>query len=254
MTVLKLLLVRHGQSVGNGEGRMEGCRSTGLTPLGVEQSRQLGQHLAAANWYPTHIYCSPLERATSTLAILVEGCFGSEATVADSGVEASQSFGHTSRVSPVTLASVPSASVDLCPELMEYDAGIFTGLTWGEARDRYPDLCQRLETSLDWQPIPGAETPEQGQARAQHFLARVLRRHGNGDRILVISHHWILQQIIARLMGCDRAWGLPMGNTACFEFWLDRDRWEQTGPNRLNTELWQIKRFNDDGHCPAAEA
>ncbi|MGB5975057.1 MAG: histidine phosphatase family protein, partial [Nodosilinea sp.] len=87
-----------------------------------------------------------------------------------------------------------------------------------------------------------------GQARAQQFLDHTLSQHGNGDRVLVISHHWILQQIIARLLGCDRAWGMPMGNTACSEFWLDRDRWHQTGPNRLNTELWQIKRFNDTAH------
>ncbi|MGB3311441.1 MAG: histidine phosphatase family protein [Nodosilinea sp.] len=253
MTVLNLLLVRHGQSVGNAEGRMEGCRSTGLTPLGMEQSRQLGQHLAAANWYPTHIYCSPLERATSTLAMLVKGFSGSESTIADSWVKASQFLGNTSIVSPITLASDHTVSIDLCSELMEYNAGVFTGLTWAEACDRYPDLCQQLVTSLDWQPIPEAETLEQGQARAQQFLDHVLNRHGNGDRILVIGHHWILQQVIACLLGCDRAWGMPMDNTARFEFWLDRDRWYQSGPNRLNTELWQIKRFNDTTHCLKSE-
>lgn len=244
MTVLKLMLVRHGQSVGNTEGRMEGVSSTGLTPLGIQQAQQLGQHLSATGWHPTHLYCSSLQRATATLAALANGL----------GIGLPNAFQvHPDRLpvaDRVILTANEALPVLVLDDLREYDCGILTGLTWAEARDRYPDLCQQLETSLDWQPIPAAETPEQGQARAQHFLDYVLSHHGNGDRILAISHHWILQQIIARLLGCDRAWGFPMGHTARFEFWLDRDRWHQTGPNRLNTELWQIKRFNDCTHYP----
>jgi 2,3-bisphosphoglycerate-dependent phosphoglycerate mutase len=231
MTVLQLLLVRHAQSVGNTEGRMEGTSSTGLTPLGVQQSQRLGDYLAAQGWCPTQIYCSPLERATATLAaILGRGAAGCAPT--------EDCTGPLDQPPPVILLD----------DLKEYDAGIFTGLTWADARDRYPDLCHQLETSLDWQPIPQAETLEQGSIRAQRVVAQLLNHHSNGDRILVISHHWILQQIIARLLGCDRAWGLPMANTACFEFWLDCDRWADPGPNRLNTELWRIKRFDDTTH------
>jgi 2,3-bisphosphoglycerate-dependent phosphoglycerate mutase len=222
MAVLKLLLVRHAQSVGNVEGRMEGTSSTGLTELGRHQAIALGQALAAQGWLPTHSYCSPLERATATLAHLRAG------------------LGPAAAHGPTTLLD----------DLKEYDAGIFTGLTWATAQQRYPDLCHRLETSLDWHPIPQAETPQQGQARSQRVVDRLLE-HGNGDRLLVLSHHWILQQVIARLLGSDRAWGLPMANTGCFELWIDRDRWDDDGPNRLNTELWRIRRFNDTGHLGA---
>lgn len=249
MPPLKLLLVRHGQSVGNVEGRMEGGSSTGLTPLGAQQSLLLGRQLASMNWHPTQIYCSPLERATGTLTMLLKGFAASSSAFANLLDNASDYFDNQGIPAQVALASDQPVLLELRPELMEYDPGIFTGLTWAEACDRYPDLCQQLTTSLDWQPIPKAETLEQGQARAQVFLEHVLSQHGNGDRVLVIGHHWILQHVITCLLGCDRAWGLPMGNTACFEFWLDRDRWYQSGPNRLNTELWQIKRFNDTTHC-----
>ncbi|MBE9138714.1 histidine phosphatase family protein [Nodosilinea sp. LEGE 07088] len=240
MTVLKLLLVRHGQSVGNTEGRMEGVSSTGLTPLGVQQSQRLGQHLATMGWHPTHLYCSPLKRATATLAILTEG-LGQLSS-------ANSTQPQPSPPSPAPLAADHTLPVTVLDDLKEYDCGIFTGLTWAEACDRYPDLCHQLETSLDWQPIPQAETLAQGQGRARRVVDTLLS-HGNGDRVMVVSHQWILQQVIAQLMGCDRTWGLPIGNTGCFEFWLDRDRWPQPGPNRLNTELWQIKRFNDTSHC-----
>ncbi|PZU99043.1 MAG: histidine phosphatase family protein [Leptolyngbya sp.] len=246
MTVLNLLLVRHGQSVGNTEGRMEGCSSTGLTPLGVEQSRRLGQHLATTGWHPTHIYCSPLLRSTATLAEMVKG-LGKEASQAAEGPGLAPQAA-IAGTPHATLAPDQTVPVTLLDDLKEYDVGIFTGLTWAEARDRHPDLCHQLETSLDWQPIPQAETLEQGHNRAQRVVDGLLERHRNGDRVLVIGHHWILQHVIACLMGCDRAWGLPMANTALFEFWLDRDRWPQAGPNRLNSELWRVKRFNDTTH------
>jgi broad specificity phosphatase PhoE len=246
MTVLKLLLVRHGQSVGNAEGRMEGCSSTGLTSLGVRQARRLGQHLVATGWEPTHIYCSPLERAIATLTATAQG-WGNETVQSDDAAIATEDL-LLAKPPQVVTPSGQAVAVTLLDHLKEYDAGIFTGLTWAEACDRHPDLCHQLETSLDWQPIPQAETLEQGHNRAQRVVDGLIDRHRNGDRVLVISHHWILQHVIACLMGCDRAWGLPMANTAMFEFWLDRDRWPQLGPNRLNSELWRIKHFNDTTH------
>lgn len=232
-TMLKLLLVRHGQSQGNTEGRMEGWHSTALTPLGEEQAYRLGQHLAAMHWRPTQIYCSPLLRATATLAAMQAGwaAHGSENIAAD------------------RLNSWPPTL--LWEDLRENRQGIFTGLTWAEAKQRYPDLCHTLETSLDWHPIPQAETLAEGQQRARRFVNHLLSHHGNGDRLWVISHSWILQHIIAQILGCDRAWGIPIHNTACFEFWLDCSRWQSPNPtHRLNTELWQIKRFNDCQHLP----
>ena len=42
---------------------------------------------------------------------------------------------------------------------------------------------------------------------------------------------------------------LTIPATAVFEFWLDRDRWcERNDDDRWNSELWQIKRFNDSQH------
>lgn len=227
---------------------MEGTSSTGLTPLGEQQSRHLGQHLAKFNWHPTHLYCSPLARATATLAWLLSGFKDARPGDTESSAALPNLAGAEELARQVTFVPGQAIAIDLRDDLKEYDSGIFTGLTWAEARQRHPDLCRQLETSLDWLPIPQAETLEAGQARAQRVVDHLIDQHRNGDRILVISHQWILQQIIARLLGCDRAWGMPMANTACFEFWIDCDRWPQTGPNRLNTELWRIKQFNTTPH------
>lgn len=222
MTYLKILLIRHGQSQGNVEGRMEGWSSTGLTALGRTQAQHLGQRLAQENRLPTHLYCSPLQRATETLAALA------------------------SELWPGAEISIPTIFHD---DLRENHQGILTGLTWAEAQSRYPDLCQQLEASLDWVPIPEAETWTGGHQRAQRFVDDLLKQHRNGDQVWVISHQWILQHICACLLGCERTWGIAFGHTAITELWLDRNRWFETDHYpRLNTELWRIQHLNDQSH------
>jgi broad specificity phosphatase PhoE len=238
MAYLKILLIRHGQSKGNVEGRMEGWSSTGLTDLGRKQAQQLGQRLAKAARQPTHIYCSPLQRATETLAAM------------DSALWATAEI-------PITEIPMPEIPVPTVfhDDLRENHQGLLTGLTWAEAQAQHPDLCQQLETSLDWVPIPEAESWTEGHQRAQHFVDNLLRHHHNGDQVWVISHQWILQHIFACLLGSERTWGIPLRHTAITELWLDRDRWFETDPNQqLNSELWRIQRFNDDSHAQGLQS
>jgi broad specificity phosphatase PhoE len=234
---LKLLLIRHAESEGNREGRMTGWQPAPLTPAGWQQAAALGQRLAAEPWQPTHLYCSPLLRAAQTLQGMMA------------------ELGYALPPAPAVLSSDEAAALPPLPcpliwadDLKEYQNGVFQGLTWAEAQQRYPDLCQRLEASRDWLPIPGAETLEQGRARAGRFVETLLARHRNGDLIWIISHHWLLQQLLAALMGCDRTWGIAIPPTAIFELWLDCDRWQANGSDRWNTELWQVKQFNDCQH------
>lgn len=231
MTFLKLLLMRHGQSWGNAQGRMEGWSSTGLTPLGQRQAQQLGARLAREGGQPNRVYCSPLRRAAETLE-----------TVASI---LQQERGNARKED----SQIPTEFRD---DLKEYNNGVLAGLTWAEAQGQFQDLCASLEQSLDWLPIPQAETPTAGRRRAQGLIEELLDRHQNGDEIWVISHHWMLQQLIACLMGCERTWGFPIHHTGIFEFWVDLSRWHHIGENRFNSELWQLRRFNDCEHGKAS--
>ncbi|MDA0267077.1 MAG: histidine phosphatase family protein, partial [Cyanobacteria bacterium] len=138
-------------------------------------------------------------------------------------------------------------TVTVTADLAEFQAGIFTGLTWAEARARYPQLCTALVSTPDWIPIPEAETPASGRDRARRFIQHILNQHHQADALWVISHHWILEHLIASLLGCDRTWQLAIPNTGLFEFELDCDRWHQSGMAPWTSDLWQIKRFGD---CP----
>jgi len=227
MTCIKLLFIRHGESLGNVEGRMEGWSSTALTGAGRRQAQQLGQRLAREGWHPTHGYCSPLQRATETWQNLWSA------------------FSQAREAVDLPKLDIPLQFKD---ELKEYNNGVLGGLTWQEAQKQYPELCQSLEQSLDWRPIPQAETISEGRQRAQKFIDDMVNRHQNGDQIWVVSHHWIMQQLMACLLGSDRTWGFSIQPTGLFEFWLDRNRWHQNCENLYNTELWQLKRFNDCEH------
>lgn len=241
--VLKLLFIRHAQSTGNQEKRMQGHGDFALSELGKQQAEKLARSLLAEAWFPSHIYSSPLQRAAQTTDILLEHFRTAPlpATVSDL---------IDSAVTPIDPDedTANTISIRYADELKEFQNGIFQGLTWAEARTRYPDLCHALESSPDWIPIPQAETLQDARDRAKHFIQQLLRQHRNGDHIWIITHSWILQHLVAELMGCDRSWRLRASNTSLFEFWIDQSRWQRADQNRFNTDLWQVRRFNDSQH------
>lgn len=210
---MKLLLIRHAESLGNVDQRIQGRQDQDLSDQGRLQAQTLGTFLAANLWQPSHLYSSSLKRAVQTAQLL--------------------------------LAPLPTQPpTQYIQELQELNNGIFDGLTWQEAETRYPQLCQALMTSAEWIPIPEAESLQAIRDRAQAFLQALLRNHGNQDQIWIVSHGGFLQYLVAAILGSDRVWGLSISPTALFEFWLDLERWSLTDQNRWNPTLWQIRRFN----------
>ncbi len=210
------MLIRHGESTGNVRGEMQGHQDCGLSEGGILQVRKLAQVLAKQP--PTAIYSSPLRRARETAILLWDAL------------------------------DTPRPPLGESADLSELALGIFTGLTWDEARQRYPDLCRSLENSRDLLPIPGAESPSQGRARCRRFLTALIEGSRTPDRFWIITHGGVLPHLVAEILGTSRTWGFDPPPTACFIFSLDRQRWHITGENLHNPSLWRIDRFNDLSH------
>ncbi len=243
--VMKLLFIRHAQSTGNQEKRMQGHGEFELSDVGRQQADKLAQRLLAEAWFPSQVYSSPLKRAAQTTEILVERFLAAPLPAAVSDLIDATVDAPLDGMEEGVRRTI---SVEFADELKEFQNGVFQGLTWAEALSQYPELCQQLEVSPDWIPIPGAESLQEARSRANRFVQALLQRHRNGDQVWIISHSWIMQHLIAALLECDRSWRLRASNTALFEFWIDRDRWDCSNQNCFNTDLWQVRRFNDCHH------
>ncbi|NET37690.1 MAG: histidine phosphatase family protein [Cyanothece sp. SIO1E1] len=244
--MMKLLFIRHAESTGNQQKRMEGQGNSALSDYGRKQATKLAQQLQHESWWPSQVYTSPLRRALETTEILLNQSLTEVLSAPIRNLATGQIV---LPINPAVDLTVNAAiGIKLADELKEFQNGIFQGLTWAEARHRYPDLCHRLETTPDWLPIPEAESLRSGRARARQFIQHLMVDHTNNDHIWIITHSWILQHLIAELLGCDRSWRFRADNTALFEFQVDHSRWYRADQNCFNTDLWQILRFNETQH------
>jgi broad specificity phosphatase PhoE len=165
-----ILLIRHGETDWNRDGRWQGHNDIPLNQAGIEQAQALARRLAG--WPITHIYSSDLQRAAQTAGIL------------------SQTLG----VEPM-----------LDEIWRERDVGLFGGLTSSEVAKTYPDIwANRLNGILD---PPEGEPYEAVHRRAGQALDRLLSHH-NGDMVAIVSHGGLLHAIAAHVLGTEaRAYG-----------------------------------------------
>ena len=212
---MRLVFVRHAESTANAEARLQGHAEFELSESGRAQAERLRGRFEAEGFQPTYIYSSPQRRTAETARIV---------------------------------ACLWPLSITCWDELMEHDIGIFSGLTWREIEDRYPDMARQFQVSRDWDLVQGAETLAQRRARARRVVETVIHKHGNEDVVLLFTHGGILQRMIAALMGTGRTWGMNVRNTGVFDFSLDLERWSLSGDGLLNTTHWHIRHFNDASH------
>lgn len=108
MVDVRVLLVRHGESTWNADGRWQGQSDPPLTPRGREQAVAAAAGLAAAVEEVESIVSSDLERARVTAELLAR--------------------------------TVGCGPVLVDPAFRERDAGSFSGLTRAEIHRRFPGL------------------------------------------------------------------------------------------------------------------
>ena len=163
--VTKLLLVRHGETDWNRDGRWQGGSDTRLNDLGRQQARALAEQLDGEI---DVLYSSDLARARETAEIVA----------AELGLE-----------------------VRLDPRLRERGFGSWEGLTTIEIEERFADAHRRWLAG-EGAGADDAEAFEDFSARVEDFLSDVLRLHP-GEEVLVISHGGSIRVIHALAAGVD---------------------------------------------------
>jgi probable phosphoglycerate mutase len=167
---MRLLLVRHGQSLGNVEQRIQGSDDP-LTDFGRRQATAVGAHLAARGDI-THLYASNLDRAIETAMIIGK---------------------------QIDLEPIPT------PGLAEINTGIASGLLWTDWVARNPELASEIEKNSETSPFGVWEGGESGQEFADRVLATfdaIIERHrGTDDVVALVSHGGPLAWIAAKIHG-----------------------------------------------------
>ncbi|HJX70200.1 MAG TPA: histidine phosphatase family protein [Dehalococcoidia bacterium] len=165
---MRLILVRHGETSWNQEGRIQGCRSdTELSERGKEQIRKVAQALRGQSI--TAIYSSPLRRAMDTAKAIAQAL----------GLE-----------------------VKVIPELRELDIGELEGLVEKELKGRYREFWEKWRGGNPSLHMPGGESLEELQRRAWQAIECIVGEHPD-EVVAVTSHLFTNLTIICQALGLD---------------------------------------------------
>lgn len=156
MPTTRVLLVRHGQSTWNAEGRWQGWADPPLSALGEKQAADALEHLRDAGI--TKIVTSDLQRARRTGEIIAEGL----------GIE----------------------PVEVDPDLRERNVGVFSGRTTEENHRDYPDAFEGTRILR----APGGESAEEVLERVIPALLRIAHRHPD-ETVLITTHGGVIRNL-----------------------------------------------------------
>lgn len=172
--MLKLYLIRHGETDWNADGRIQGHSDIELNARGQEQAQRLAERIATEGAFAA-IYTSPLRRALRT----------------------AEQMGRALNL-PVT----PDA------RLLERSLGQLEGLTMSEIRDRFPQVHRAWSDGGARPHIPGEETREAFVARVQGFVRDVRAAHPEG-RVVAVTHGGTINMLLMTSLDLNLERPLP---------------------------------------------
>lgn len=152
----QVIIVRHGQTVWNLEGKRQGHLDSPLTEEGLAQAKALAERFRRLSF--TALYSSDLGRAYET-AKIISGTTGHE-IVTD-------------------------------PRLRERNLGIFQGLNAAEIQQRYPEEYRMHRSVGPDYVIPGGESMRQQVERNVDCLTEIAQKH-LGETLVVVTHAGVL--------------------------------------------------------------
>jgi probable phosphoglycerate mutase len=212
MRATEILLLRHGQSEGNDQGRFGGHGPTPLTEKGRRQAESVARALAPRSDGEgglTMIWSSDLVRAVETAQPIAEAC---------------------------------GIAVKTTPALRERSVGVFTGLTFAEAETRFPEAYARLMARDPDHAPEGGESAIQCAARATALVDEAVAKFPAG-RLLFVSHAAAINLILMHVMGVThRSHGQRL--------WFRTDNCALHRLRRSPDGMYQVIALNDRAHLP----
>lgn len=160
-----LVLIRHGETEWNRQGRIQGHLDSPLTAEGIQQARACAQRLRDEHF--DHVVTSDLPRVRHTAELLLDG-----------------------RDIPTRLDAA----------LRERSYGIGEGLTYAEMDAQHPEFFSRIRTTDPDYAVEGSESRREFHQRITRALRGIAQDH-SGKRVLVVTHGGVLGVVYRWLNG-----------------------------------------------------
>lgn len=162
----RIILTRHGETLWNLEGRVQGSMDSPLTERGVHQAQVLGQRLKSEGI--TTVYSSDLSRAIATA--------------------------HEIR----KILNLPD--VLIAKELRELSFGEWEGKAWRDLRQTDPERFALWDQGPHQVSIPGGESMSSVTERSWEFLLGLPALYPD-QTLCLVTHGMTLQLLIKRALG-----------------------------------------------------
>lgn len=163
--MIKLFLVRHGETDWNVKQRFQGQSDVPLNATGRAQAMAIAQRLSGEQI--DAIYASDLSRAWDTAA---------------------------------AIAKTRALKIRPEPNLREGNFGEWEGATYDEIQTRDPEAVKAWHEDLSTFAPPGGETINQLTARVKKTYQQITTEHED-QTVLLAAHGGSLQMLIANLLG-----------------------------------------------------
>lgn len=163
---MQIVLVRHGATDWNLQGRCQGSTDRDLSEVGIRQAEQIAALLSDQEI--NAIYSSNLRRAQQTAA---------------------------------RISQPHQLPVLIEEDVRELDHGALEGLTFNEIKSNFADFLVRWRSEPAEIRVPGGERLADVAERAWNGLNQIVRRHAAAERILVVSHNFPILGIVCRVTG-----------------------------------------------------
>ncbi|WP_332691506.1 histidine phosphatase family protein [Halalkalibacter lacteus] len=158
---MNLYLIRHGESLGNLTGKIQGCMDYPLSELGKQQVRSVAHYLKDVQL--NYIYSSDLTRAYETARIIGKS---------------------------------KNLTVHKWDKIREVNLGPMQGLSRAEIYETYP---MTIERSILTSGIKGTETTDQLTKRCQYVISQLQLAH-EADHVAIVSHGGFISILLMYLL------------------------------------------------------
>ncbi|NLJ89133.1 MAG: histidine phosphatase family protein [Epulopiscium sp.] len=178
--MLKLYLVRHGETAWNIDNKYQGITDIPLNEIGIKQAQAIARRMKA--FKIDKIYSSDLSRAYETGKLI---------------------------------SREKNINIEKMPGLREISFGEWEGYTISELEELYGENYKRFFLEPHKYNFPGEGSMEAVQKRIRKAIGEIEKKHPKGD-IVIVSHGGVLKILIMTLLEIDLSFfkSFWLGNTS----------------------------------------